>query len=174
MKNKEICAFRREKLGFVFQDFNLLNYFSVKDNIAFPLVLLNKSKKEIDEKVNELAEKTGIADLLDKFPYEISGGEKQRTAVARALVCGPQIVLADEPTGALDSQNSDNLMELFKTFNEAGQTIVMVTHSIKSASKAGRVLFLKDGVIGNMIEKEGKNDEVFEEEIAGFLYKGRK
>lgn len=174
MKNKEICAFRREKLGFVFQDFNLLNYFSVKDNIAFPLVLLNKSKKEIDEKVNELAEKTGIADLLEKFPYEISGGEKQRTAVARALVCGPQIVLADEPTGALDSQNSDNLMELFKTFNEAGQTIVMVTHSVKSASKAGRVLFLKDGVIGNMIEKEEKNDEVFEEEIAGFLYKGRK
>lgn len=174
MKNKEICAFRREKLGFVFQDFNLLNYFSVKDNIAFPLVLLNKSKKEIDEKVNELAEKTGIADLLEKFPYEISGGEKQRTAVARALVCGPQIVLADEPTGALDSQNSDNIMELFKMFNEAGQTIVMVTHSIKSASKAGRVLFLKDGVIGNMIEKEGKNDEVFEEEIAGFLYKGRK
>lgn len=174
MKNKEICAFRREKLGFVFQDFNLLNYFSVKDNIAFPLVLLNKSKKEIDEKVNELAEKTGIADLLEKFPYEISGGEKQRTAVARALVCGPQIVLADEPTGALDSQNSDNLMELFKTFNEAGQTIVMVTHSIKSASKAGRVLFLKDGVIGNTIEKEGKNDEAFEEEIAGFLYNSRK
>ena len=174
MKNKEICAFRREKLGFVFQDFNLLNYFSVKDNIAFPLVLLNKSKKEIDEKVNELAEKTGIADLLEKFPYEISGGEKQRTAVARALVCGPQIVLADEPTGALDSQNSDNIMELFKMFNEAGQTIVMVTHSIKSASKAGRVLFLKDGVIGKMIEKEGKNDEVFEKEIAGFLYKGRK
>lgn len=174
MKNKEICAFRREKLGVVFQDFNLLNYFSVKDNIAFPLVLLNKSKKEIDEKVNELAEKTGIADLLEKFPYEISGGEKQRTAVARALVCGPQIVLADEPTGALDSQNSDNIMELFKMFNEAGQTIVMVTHSIKSASKAGRVLFLKDGVIGKMIEKEGKNDEVFEKEIAGFLYKGRK
>lgn len=174
MKNKEICAFRREKLGFVFQDFNLLNYFSVKDNIAFPLVLLNKSKKEIDEKVNELAEKTGIADLLEKFPYEISGGEKQRTAVARALVCGPQIVLADEPTGALDSQNSDNIMELFKMFNEAGQTIVMVTHSIKSASKAGRVLFLKDGVIGNTIEKEGKNDEAFEEKIAGFLYNSRK
>ena len=114
MSNKEICKFRRENLGFVFQDFNLLNYFTVKDNIAFPLVLLNKSKKEIDEKVSELAEQTGITKLLDKYPYEISGGEKQRTAVARALVCDPQLVLADEPTGALDSKNSDQLMELFQ------------------------------------------------------------
>ena len=174
MGNKEICRFRREKLGFVFQDFNLLNYFSVKDNIAFPMVLLNKSKKEIDERVNELAEKTGITKLLNKYPYEISGGEKQRTAVARALVCKPTLLLADEPTGALDSKNSDQLMELFKTFNDLGQTIIMVTHSIKSASKAKKVLFLKDGVIGATLEKENADDEAFENEIANFLYSVRK
>ncbi|WP_035799359.1 ABC transporter ATP-binding protein [Butyrivibrio sp. NC3005] len=174
MNNKEICKFRRENLGFVFQDFNLLNYFTVKDNIAFPLVLLNKSKKEIDEKVNELAEQTGITKLLDKYPYEISGGEKQRTAVARALVCDPQLVLADEPTGALDSKNSDQLMELFQTFNEKGQTIIMVTHSIKSASKAKKVLFLKDGMIGNTLDKADRNDDEFEEEIANFLYNSGK
>ena len=174
MGNKEICRFRREKLGFVFQDFNLLNYFSVKDNIAFPMVLLNKSKKEIDERVNELAEKTGITKLLNKYPYEISGGEKQRTAVATALVCKPTLLLADEPTGALDSKNSDQLMELFKTFNDLGQTIIMVTHSIKSASKAKKVLFLKDGVIGATLEKENADDEAFENEIANFLYNVRK
>ena len=154
MKKKEICAFRREKLGFVFQDFNLLNYFSVKDNIAFPLVLLNTKKKEIDERVNDIAEKIGITKLLDKFPYEISGGEKQRTAVARALICNPQIVLADEPTGALDSNNSEQLME--------------------SASKAKRVLFLKDGVIGNTLDKGEKDDIEFEKEIASFLYNSGK
>ena len=174
MNNKEICKFRRENLGFVFQDFNLLNYFTVKDNIAFPLVLLNKSKKEIDEKVSELAEQTGITKLLDKYPYEISGGEKQRTAVARALVCDPQLVLADEPTGALDSKNSDQLMELFQTFNDKGQTIIMVTHSIKSASKAKKVLFLKDGMIGNTLDKADRNDDEFEEEIANFLYNSGK
>ena len=174
MGNKDICRFRREKLGFVFQDFNLLNYFSVKDNIAFPMVLLNKSKKEIDERVNELAEKTNITGLLNKYPYEISGGEKQRTAVARALVCRPALLLADEPTGALDSKNSDQLMDLFKTFNDLGQTIIMVTHSIKSASKAKKVLFLKDGVIGATLEKENADDEEFENEIANFLYSVRK
>ncbi|MCR5721845.1 MAG: ABC transporter ATP-binding protein [Lachnospiraceae bacterium] len=174
MDNKEICRFRREKLGFVFQDFNLLNYFTVKDNIAFPLVLLNKSKKEINERVKDLAEKTGITKLLNKYPYEISGGEKQRTAVARALVCKPTLVLADEPTGALDSKNSDQLMDLFKTFNDLGQTIIMVTHSVKSASKAKRVLFLKDGVIGTTLDKNEKSDEAFEEEIANFLYNVRK
>ena len=174
MENKEICRFRREKLGFVFQDFNLLNYFTVKDNIAFPMVLLNKSKKEIDERVNELAERTNITGLLNKYPYEISGGEKQRTAVARALVCRPALLLADEPTGALDSKNSDQLMDLFKTFNDLGQTIIMVTHSIKSASKAKKVLFLKDGVIGATLEKENANDEEFENEIANFLYSIRK
>ena len=174
MENKEICRFRREKLGFVFQDFNLLNYFTVKDNIAFPMVLLNKSKKEIDERVNELAERTNITGLLNKYPYEISGGEKQRTAVARALVCRPALLLADEPTGALDSKNSDQLMDLFKTFNDLGQTIIMVTHSIKSASKAKKVLFLKDGVIGATLDKETADDEEFENVIANFLYNVRK
>ena len=174
MDQKEICKFRRENLGFVFQDFNLLNYFTVKDNIAFPLVLLNKSKKEIDAKVNELAEQTGITKLLNKYPYEISGGEKQRTAVARALVCNPKLVLADEPTGALDSKNSDQLMELFQAFNEKGQTIIMVTHSIKSAAKAGKVLFLKDGMIGSTLEKGDRNDAEFEEVIADFLYNSGK
>ncbi len=174
MGNKEICRFRREKLGFVFQDFNLLNYFTVKDNIAFPMVLLNKSKKEIDERVNELSEKTGITKLLNKYPYEISGGEKQRTAVARALVCRPKLLLADEPTGALDSKNSDQLMDLFKTFNDLGQTIIMVTHSVKSASKAKKVLFLKDGVIEATLDKETASDEEFENEIANFLYSVRK
>ena len=174
MRKKDICKFRREKLGFVFQDFNLLNYFSVKDNIAFPLVLLNMSKEEIDRKVLEMAERTGITKLLGKYPYEISGGEKQRTAVARALVCDPKLVLADEPTGALDSKNSDQLMELFKTFNELGQTIIMVTHSIKSASKAKKVLFLRDGVIGTTLEKGENSDEEFEEVIAESLYGGGK
>ena len=174
MNNKEICKFRRENLGFVFQDFNLLNYFTVKDNIAFPLVLLNKSKKEIDEKVSELAEQTGITKLLNKYPYEISGGEKQRTAVARALVCDPQLVLADEPTGALDSKNSDQLMELFQTFNDKGQTIIMVTHSVKSAARAKKVLFLKDGTIGNTLDKADRDDDEFKEEIANFLYNSGK
>ncbi|MCR5251746.1 MAG: ABC transporter ATP-binding protein [Lachnospiraceae bacterium] len=174
MGNREICRFRREKLGFVFQDFNLLNYFTVKDNIAFPMVLLNKNKKEIDERVRELAERTNITGLLDKYPYEISGGEKQRTAVARALVCRPALLLADEPTGALDSKNSDQLMELFQTFNELGQTIIMVTHSVRSASKAKKVLFLKDGVIGASLEKGGAKDEAFENGIADFLYSAGK
>lgn len=174
MKNKEICKFRRENLGFVFQDFNLLNYFTIKDNIAFPLVLLNKSKKEISERVEELAGKTGVTKLLNKYPYEVSGGEKQRIAVARALVCGPKLLLADEPTGALDSQNSDQIMGLFQTFNDMGQTIIMVTHSIASASKAKKVLFLKDGVVGTTLRKEEKSDEEFGESIANILYKNRK
>lgn len=174
MKNKEICKFRRENLGFVFQDFNLLNYFTIRDNIAFPLVLLNKSKQEISERVEDLAEKNGITKLLNKYPYEVSGGEKQRTAVARALVCGPKLVLADEPTGALDSQNSDQIMGLFQTFNDMGQTIIMVTHSIASASKAKKVLFLKDGVVGTTLHKEEKSDKEFEEAIANILYRNRK
>lgn len=174
MNSKEICRFRRKNLGFVFQDFNLLNYFNVKDNIAFPLVLLNKSKKEIDEKVMSIATQTGITKLLDKFPYEISGGEKQRCAVARALICNPKLVLADEPTGALDSKNSDQLMELLKLSNDNGQTIIMVTHSIKSASKAGKVLFLKDGKIGTTLCKGSKNGPEFEEQIADLLYNSRK
>jgi putative ABC transport system ATP-binding protein len=174
MDSKEICRFRRQNLGFIFQDFNLLNYFNVKDNIAFPLVLLNKSKTEIDEKVMSLATQTGITKLLDKFPYEISGGEKQRCAVARALICNPKLVLADEPTGALDSKNSDQLMDLLKLSNDNGQTIIMVTHSIKSASKAGKVLFLKDGKIGTTLCKGSKNGPEFEEQIADLLYNSRK
>jgi putative ABC transport system ATP-binding protein len=151
IKEAEISAFRRENLGFVFQDFNLLDTFSVRDNIYLPLVLAGKRHEEIAARLVPIAQKLGITKLLDKFPYEISGGEKQRTAVARALITHPKLVLADEPTGALDSRSTDNLLKIFQEINEEGQTILMVTHSIKAASHAKRVLFLRDGQIFHQI-----------------------
>lgn len=147
LKENESAAFRREKLGFVFQDFNLLDTFSVRDNILLPLVLGNVPVEEMEARLLPLCRRLEIADLLDKFPYEISGGQKQRTAAARALITAPRLLLADEPTGALDSRASDNLLELFREENRRGQTIVMVTHSVKAACHAGRVLFLRDGEI---------------------------
>ena len=135
---RELSAFRRDKLGFVFQDFNLLDTFTLRDNIFLPLVLAGKSFEEMSGRIGPLAQKLGIAALLDKYPYEVSGGEKQRAAVARALITHPRIVLADEPTGALDSRATDALLRMFGEINEEGQTILMVTHSVKAASHAGR------------------------------------
>ncbi len=150
IREKEISAFRRDNLGFVFQDFNLLDTFSVRDNILLPLVLSGVAAEEMEPRLLPIAGKLGITELLDKFPYEISGGQKQRTAVARALITKPQLILADEPTGALDSKDSkatDSLLSLFNVINDGGQTILMVTHSIKAASHAKRVLFIKDGEV---------------------------
>lgn len=151
ISEKEISAFRREHLGFVFQDFNLLDTFSVKDNILLPLVLSRKSVKEMETSLMPVARSLGIEDILAKMPYEISGGQRQRVAVARAIITHPDIVLADEPTGALDSRNTDELLELFNQINEASQTILMVTHSTKAASHAKRVMFIKDGEVFHQI-----------------------
>ena len=159
VKEKELAAFRRNNLGFVFQDFNLLDNFSVKDNIFLPLVLGGKEYREMEERLQPIARKLGIQDLLAKYPYEISGGQKQRVAVARALITNPQLVLADEPTGALDSRASDNLLELFSEINRQGQTIVMVTHSDKAASHAQRVLFLRDGQVYHQLYRAGQSAE---------------
>ena len=147
MKEKEISAFRRKNLGFVFQDFNLLDTFSLRDNIFLPLVLSGENYKTMEAKLIPLAKKLGIEQLLDKYPYEVSGGQKQRAAVARALITQPQLILADEPSGALDSRSTDELLGLFNAINDNGQTIVMVTHSVKAASTAKRVLFIKDGEV---------------------------
>lgn len=142
-----LAQFRRENLGFVFQDFNLLDTFDLMDNIFLPMVLSGHNYAQMKVRLNPIARKLGIEEILHKFPYEVSGGQKQRAAVARALITDPKLILADEPTGALDSKASDNLLELFDDINAGGQTILMVTHSIKAASHARRVLFIKDGRI---------------------------
>lgn len=153
VKEKEMAAFRRNNLGFVFQDFNLLDTFSLKDNIFLPLVLSGTSHKEMERRLLLLADKLGIKNLLEKYPYEVSGGQKQRAAVARAVITQPQLLLADEPTGALDSKAAKELLKLFTSLNQDGQTILMVTHSVKAASTAGRVLFIKDGRVFHQIYK---------------------
>mgnify|MGYP002912088261 FL=1 len=159
IKEKELSAFRRKNLGFVFQDFNLLDTFSLQDNIFLPLVLSGEKYDSMQEKLKPIAKELGIESILGKFPYEVSGGQKQRAAVARALITNPQIILADEPTGALDSKSTDQLLELFSKINGRGQTILMVTHSTKAASKAGRVLFIKDGEVFHQIYKASMTDE---------------
>lgn len=169
IKQKELCAFRRDNLGFVFQDFNLLDSLSLKDNIFLPMVLAGCEYGKMEERLKPLAKKLGISELLEKYPYEVSGGQKQRTAVARALITGPQIVLADEPTGALDSKASDKLLRIFAEVNEDGQTIVMVTHSIQAASRAGRVLFIKDGSVFNQIYRGRLSDEEMYRKISDTL-----
>lgn len=151
IKESDMAAFRRDELGFVFQDFNLLDTFPVEDNIYLPLVLAGKSYNEMKVRLAPIAEKLGITSLLKKYPYEISGGQKQRVAVARALITGPKLILADEPTGALDSKATDELLSLFNEVNATGQTILIVTHSVKAASHAGRVLFIKDGEVFHQI-----------------------
>ena len=153
VNEKEMAAFRRNNLGFVFQDFNLLDTFSLKDNIFLPLVLSGTSHKEMERRLLPLADKLGIKNLLEKYPYEVSGGQKQRAAVARAVITQPQLLLADEPTGALDSKAAKELLKLFTSLNQDGQTILMVTHSVKAASTAGRVLFIKDGRVFHQIYK---------------------
>ena len=158
VREKELASFRRDNLGFVFQDFNLLDTFSLRDNILLPLVLAGKRYPEMNRRLTPLAETLGIEKLLDKYPYEVSGGQKQRCAVARALITQPQIVLADEPTGALDSRAADSLMDLFTKINRTGQTVLMVTHSTAAASRAGRVLFIRDGMVYHQLYRENRTD----------------
>lgn len=154
-----LAAFRRENLGFVFQDFNLLDTFSLEDNIFLPLVLAGAKYPAMRQKLTPIAAQLGIESILTKYPYEVSGGQKQRAAVARALITEPQIILADEPTGALDSRSSDNLLHLFNRVNAMGQTILMVTHSVKAASHAQRVLFLRDGAVYHQLYRGEENQE---------------
>lgn len=163
IKEKEMTSFRRDNLGFVFQDFNLLDTFSLKDNIFLPLVLSGKKAQTMERRLQPIAEKLGIKQLLNKYPYEVSGGQKQRAAVARALITNPKLILADEPTGALDSRSSDSLLKVFNDINQEGQTIIMVTHSTKAASHAGRVLFIKDGEVFHQIYRgNSSNDEMYQ------------
>ncbi len=169
IRQKELCAFRRDNLGFVFQDFNLLDTLSLKDNIFLPLVLAGCGYDTMESRLAPLARKLGIEELLEKYPYEVSGGQKQRTAVARSLIPSPQIVLADEPTGALDSKASDRLLGIFAQVNADGQTILMVTHSIQAASRAGRVLFIKDGCVFNQIYRGRLSDEEMYRKISDTL-----
>ena len=161
IKEKQLSAFRRERLGFVFQDFNLLDTFSVEDNIYLPLVLSGCAYEDMHARLVPLAHKLSIGDILKKFPYEISGGQKQRVAAARALITNPDILLADEPTGALDSKASGALLQLMATVNREGQTILMVTHSARAASKAKRVLFIRDGEVFHQIYRGADSDEDF-------------
>ena len=163
IREAEIAQFRRDHLGFVFQDFNLLDNFSLEDNIYLPLVLSGKKPAEMEQRIAPIASKLGIASLLKKYPYEVSGGQKQRAAVARALITDPRLILADEPTGALDSQSTDELLQLFGEINRGGQTILMVTHSVKAASHAGRVLFIKDGEVYHQIYRgESTENELYQ------------
>ncbi|HIU75243.1 MAG TPA: ABC transporter ATP-binding protein [Candidatus Pelethocola excrementipullorum] len=167
--DKHRASFRRENLGFVFQDFNLLDTFSIRDNILLPLVLAGMKYEEMEQSLKPLAESLGITSLLDKFPYEVSGGQKQRTAVARALITNPQMIFADEPTGALDSKATDQLLNIFQEINKQGETILMVTHSTRAASHASRVLFIKDGIVYHQIYKGDMNNEEMYESISNTL-----
>lgn len=169
IKERDIAQFRRDNLGFVFQDFNLLDTFSLQDNIFLPLVLSGKSYKEMNSRLGLLARILGIESLLKKYPYEVSGGQKQRAAVARALITQPKLVLADEPTGALDSKSADQLLDLFNSINEREQTILMVTHSVKAASHAKRVLFLRDGEVFHQLYRGGCTREEMYQMISDTL-----
>ncbi|MBM6677390.1 ABC transporter ATP-binding protein [Faecalicoccus pleomorphus] len=163
IKDKQISSFRREHLGFVFQDFNLLNNFSNKDNILLPLVLAKMKYNDMIHLLIPVARELGIEELLDKYPYEISGGQKQRVAVARAIITNPELILADEPTGALDSKSTEELLNVFTSLNENHQTILMVTHSTKAAAHAKRVLFIKDGQVFHQIYRGEKTmDEMYQ------------
>lgn len=169
VKEKEISAFRRDNLGFVFQDFNLLDTFTLQDNIFLPLVLAGKNYQEMNSRLQPIAKKLGITDILAKYPYEVSGGQKQRAAVARALITNPKLVLADEPTGALDSKSTDDLLKIFNDVNQDGQTILMVTHSTKAASHASRVLFIKDGEVFHQIYRGNNTNEQQYQKISDAL-----
>ena len=169
VKERELAAFRRQNLGFVFQDFNLLDTFSLKDNIFLPLVLSGKKYGEMEKSLVPIARTLGIEELLEKYPYEVSGGQKQRAAVARALITKPQLILADEPTGALDSKASDELLRLFARIHEDGQTILMVTHSVKAASSADRILFIKDGEVFHQLYRGNLTNEQMYQKISDTL-----
>ena len=169
VRESDMAAFRRDHLGFVFQEFNLLDTFSLKDNICLPLVLAGKSWREMEQRLLPLTQRLGIDQLLAKYPYEVSGGQKQRAAVARALITTPRLILADEPTGALDSRATDELLRLFADVNTAGQTILMVTHSVRAASRAGRVLFIKDGRVFHQIYRGEATSEQLYQKISDTL-----
>ena len=169
VRESDMAAFRRDHLGFVFQEFNLLDTFSLKDNICLPLVLAGKCWREMEQRLLPLTQRLGIDQLLAKYPYEVSGGQKQRAAVARALITEPRILLADEPTGALDSRATDELLDLFGQINAAGQTILMVTHSVRAASRAGRVLFIKDGRVFHQIYRGEATSEQLYQKISDTL-----
>lgn len=169
LKESQISAFRRDNLGFVFQDFNLLDTFTLEDNIYLPLVLAGMPYKKMHDRLVPIAERLGINSLLKKYPYEVSGGQKQRAAAARALITNPKLILADEPTGALDSKASDELLGLFSEINRTGQTIVMVTHSVKAASTARRVLFIRDGEVFHQIYRGNDTDEQLYQKISDTL-----
>ena len=169
IRERDLAAFRRSHLGFVFQDFNLLDTFSLEDNIYLPLVLAGRPYGEMRRKLKPIAEQLGITDLLAKYPYEVSGGQKQRAAVARALITSPKLILADEPTGALDSKATDELLRLFGAINATGQTILMVTHSVKAASHAGRVLFIKDGEVFHQIYRGDSDNEQLYQKVSDTL-----
>lgn len=169
IKEADRAAFRRDNLGFVFQEFNLLDTFTLRDNIYLPLVLAGVSYRDIEKRMTPIASKLGLSGLLDKYPYEVSGGQKQRTAVARALITNPKLILADEPTGALDSRATDELLRLFGNINQDGQTILMVTHSVKAASHAGRVLFIKDGEVFHQIYRGTSTNEQLYQKVSDTL-----
>ena len=169
IKESRLASFRRDNLGFVFQEFNLLDTFTLEDNIYLPLVLSGRHYNEMVRRLIPIAKRLGIEGLLKKYPYEVSGGQKQRAAVARALITNPQLVLADEPTGALDSKATDELLELFGVIHSLGQTIIMVTHSIKAASVAGRVLFIKDGEVFHQIYRGEDTQSMFYQKISDTL-----
>lgn len=169
ISEKELSAFRRENLGFVFQDFNLLDTFSLRDNIFLPLVLSGKKHSEMQKMIVPIAQRLGISNILDKYPYEVSGGQKQRAAVARAIITKPKLILADEPTGALDSKSANSLLDIFSEINKAGQTILMVTHSSRASSRAGRVLFIKDGEVFHQIYRGNSTDDEMFKKISDTL-----
>ena len=169
VRESDAAAFRRDNLGFVFQEFNLLDTFTLRDNIYLPLVLAGRPYRELKARLDPIARQLGILKLLDKYPYEVSGGQKQRAAVARALITHPRLILADEPTGALDSRSTDELLDLFGQINRQGQTILMVTHSVKAASHAGRVLFIKDGQVFHQLYRGQCTDEQLYQKIADTL-----
>ena len=169
VKEKEIAAFRRQNLGFVFEDFNLLETSSLKDNIFLPLVLSGRKYPEMEKRLVPIAQRLGIQGILEKYPYEVSGGQKQRAAIARALITRPQLILADEPTGALDSRAAEELLRLFAAINQDGQTILMVTHSVKAASSARRVLFIKDGIVFHQLYRGNLTNEQMYQKIADTL-----
>ncbi|MCO4511307.1 ABC transporter, ATP-binding protein [Streptococcus infantarius subsp. infantarius] len=166
IKESKLAEFRLKNLGFVFQDFNLLDTLSVKDNIFLPLVLGRLPYQEMEKRITRLAPKLHIEELLEKRPFELSGGQKQRVAIARSLITNPQLLLADEPTAALDYRNSEDILNLFEDINSYGQTILMVTHSANAASHAKRVLFIKDGRIFHQIYRGNKTNQEFSKDIS--------
>lgn len=162
IRENDIARFRRDVVGFVFQEFNLLDNMTVGDNIALPLTLNNIKLNIIMEKTNELSGLLGIAEQLDKYPYELSGGQKQRAAICRALITSPRVIFADEPTGALDSKSSSEVLECFRNINKKlGTTVVMVTHDPTAASYCSRIMFLKDGKIYGRLDSSGNKKEFF-------------